>query len=82
MYIQWQVLYIYNIVFLIVYYRGYAFAEDGVSLRSGGPAVFPMSAGAFPMKKGSVAPTEPEIRVRRIFPETWLWQMLETGQAV
>lgn len=62
-----------------LYYRGYAFAEDGVSLRSGGAPVFPMSTAAFPMKKESMAPTEPEIRVRRIFPETWLWQMLETG---
>lgn len=63
-----------------MYYRGYAFdAEDGVSLRSGGSPVVPMAAGAFPMMKGSVAPTEPAIRVRRIFPETWLWQMLETG---
>jgi hypothetical protein len=64
-----------------VYYRGYAFAEEGVNLRSSAAPVVPeMAAGAFPMmKKGSMAPTEPEIRVRRIFPETWLWQMLETG---
>lgn len=62
-----------------MYYRGYAFAEEGVSLRSGDAPVVPMSAGAFPMMKGSVASTEPAIRVRRIFPETWLWQMLETG---
>jgi len=65
-----------------VYYRGYAFAEEAeeeVSLRSGGAAVVPKLAGAFPMSKGSVTPTEPAIRVRRIFPETWLWQMLETG---
>jgi len=73
--IYWQVLYIYNIVFLIVYYRGYAFAEEGVSLRSG----VPMPAGEFPMMKGAMTPAEPAIRVRRIFPETWLWQMLETG---
>jgi len=52
-------------------------AEEEVS--SGGAAVFPVSTAAFPMKKESVAPTEPEIRVRRVFPETWLWQMLETG---
>ena len=67
-----------------MYYRGYAIAEAEeydaeVSLRSGGAAVVPKLAGAFPMSKGSVTPTEPAIRVRRIFPETWLWQMLETG---
>jgi len=63
-----------------VYYRGYAFeADEGVSLRSGGAAVFPISTAAVPMMKGSVASVEPAIRVRRIFPETWLWQMLETG---
>lgn len=62
-----------------MYYRGYAFAEEeGVNVRFGGAAVSAM-APQFPMMKGSVAPTEPTIRVRRIFPETWLWQMLETG---
>jgi len=62
-----------------VYYRGYAIAEEDVSFRSTVAARIPMAAGAFPMSKGSVTPTEPAIRVRRIFPETWLWQMLETG---
>jgi len=64
---------------LIVYYRGFAFEDEHLSFRSSGAAVAPMAAGAFPMMKGSMEPTEPAIRVRRIFPETWLWQMLETG---
>lgn len=78
MYIQWEVLYIYNIVFLIVYYRAAGFGEEAVS----GAAVVPMPEVAYRKKTGTMASTEPAIRIRHNFPETWLWQMLETGQAV
>jgi hypothetical protein len=81
MYIQWEVLYICKIVFLIVYYRANAFGGAELSFRSTAPVV-PNQVAGFPMMKGTVTSTEPAIRVRRNFPETWLWQMLETGYAV
>jgi hypothetical protein len=59
-----------------VYYRSNSFAEEAVSGRFAG---VPMAAAAYPMAKGTMESTEPAIRVRRNFPETWLWQMLETG---
>jgi hypothetical protein len=39
-------------------------------------------AAAFPMRKDTVGSSEPAIRIRHHFPETWLWQMLESGYAV
>jgi len=64
---------------LIEYYSSFASEKEEVRFDYGGSADAPMAAGAFPMMKGSMEPTEPAIRVRHIFPETWLWQMLETG---
>jgi hypothetical protein len=37
---------------------------------------------AFGSIAGATGSTEPAIRVRRNFPETWLWHMLEAGYAV
>jgi hypothetical protein len=39
-------------------------------------------AAEFPMRKDTVGSSEPAIRIRHHFPETWLWQMLESGYAV
>jgi hypothetical protein len=75
MYIMAGSSHLQQIVFLIVYYRSNVFAEEAVIGRFGDVAV-PKLQGGFASATGS---TEPAIRVRRHFPETWLWQMLETG---
>lgn len=62
-----------------MYYRANAFAEEELMFSPGAAPVVPMRGVAFPTMKGAMASTEPAIRVRRNFPETWLWQMLETG---
>lgn len=64
-----------------MYYRSTPIAEEAIGGRFGGVPV-PIEAAAFPMSAGTMGPTEPAIRIRRDFPETWLWQMLESGYAV
>lgn len=64
-----------------MYYRSNFRAEEEVGGRFGDAAV-PIEAAAIPMSAGAIGPTESTIRIRRHFPETWLWQMLESGYAV
>jgi hypothetical protein len=61
-----------------VYYRSVAFV-DAQEERQNIPV--PVEAeGAFIGKSaGAMGSAEPAIRVRRNFPETWLWHMLEAG---
>lgn len=54
-----------------MYYRSAGVHEEA--------AFAPMSEVAYQKKTGTMASTEPAIRIRHNFPETWLWQMLETG---
>jgi len=54
-----------------VYYRSnFAGLDD---------ARFAAAVPKLAVSEGSVGFTESAIRVRRNFPETWLWQMLESG---
>lgn len=64
-----------------MYYRSNFNAEGDLQGRLAGVPV-PIEAAAFPKSAGTMVPTEPAIRIRSNFPETWLWQMLESGYAV
>ncbi|XP_021920080.1 CD109 antigen-like isoform X2 [Zootermopsis nevadensis] len=61
-----------------LYYRSNFNAEGDLQGRLAGVPV-PIEAAAFPKSAGTMVPTEPAIRIRSNFPETWLWQMLESG---
>jgi hypothetical protein len=59
-----------------VYYRSVAFANEAVGLNV--PAAVEETA-EFGSVAGAAVSTEPAIRIRHNFPETWLWDMLEAG---
>jgi hypothetical protein len=59
-----------------VYYRSVAIANAVPEMNIHQPIETTTAFGNIP---GAVGTTEPAIRVRRKFPETWLWHMLEAG---